>query len=292
MFVAGLIDMHYLVADGIRYVPAQFFGHDHFHICIDLNPLSRQQWINLADRLIKVLRDNEETPVKEWDVYELWQKNLNTIDFLMGFYHGNKSETLKFLLFCILHEPQLKSTTEPTLTERNLISARLRDPGKPERNQNYVEYIKGQDFRDFFGTYTHPYMADIDWAATEITNEFLPKLGNLTVNDEGNVLLDLARLEPPTGLRIEEGENSLVIRFVPGQGDRVNGTLIYRSTDGAAPAHMWTLRERMPPEATEYHDGKTASGTIYYYHLRTSSTAGTLSQPSETVSAERNNKFL
>ncbi len=282
MFVAGMIDMQYLTADGLRYNPGEFFGHDHFHIYTDGG---KQQWLTLFERLGDLLR-NESEPAREWAVYDLWQKNVNTVDFLINFYQGNKVDTLKFLLFCILHEPQSSSLTNPTLVEKDLIRLRLEDAGLPTRKQDYVEYIKGQDFRDFFGTYTHPYMKDIDWAVTEITNEFLPKLGNLIVNTEGKVVLDLAKLTPPTEVTIGEEEDDLVIRFVPSQGVGVNGTLIYRSTDGAAPAHMWNLLKRMPPEATEYRDGEAEMGTTYYFHLRTSSTAGTLSQPSATVSAE------
>jgi len=192
MYMVGMLDMQYLGADGIRQIPIGFFEHDCFHVA---SPRSggTQQWRTLYKRLCELI-DASAPPVRltERQVYDKWQDNVKMIDQIMAVNGGNKRETLGFLLFWLLHEPK-SGTVLPYLQSRGVASANIAglidsfpSPATPEPTlltdrlnhafQMSLQNIRQEDSTDFFGSYSHPFMADLDWAAQTVDNPLVPLL--------------------------------------------------------------------------------------------------------------------
>jgi hypothetical protein len=195
LFLVGMLDMQYLNADGIRQIPVGFFEHDLFHV---ETGQKQQQWETLYNRLCNVIAQSKSTttPLTEENVYRKWQKNIKTIDDLVALYTDKKEQnTLKFLLFWLLHEPKSGSVYEwlkkkgvapdeankfmrtfpyPALPEAALLSERLSHGHKMA-----LQNIRQEDETDFFGVYSHPLMEKLDWAASILEMLFIPLMDDL-----------------------------------------------------------------------------------------------------------------
>ena len=193
MYLIGMLDMQYLNADGIRQIPVGFFEHDCFHVTTP--DTGTQQWRTLYKRLCEVIDASVAPKLTEKAVYDRWQVNIKTIHQMVNAYTDNKKKTLGFLLFWLLHEPRsgsvykylqsqgvapsdiadmMNSFPHPAMPEPTPISIRLKYGHKMA-----LQNIRQEDDTDFFGDYSHPFMADLDAAARIIEQFILPRMNDL-----------------------------------------------------------------------------------------------------------------
>lgn len=192
LYMIGMLDMQYLIADGIRQMPVGFFEHDLFHVHTFNTP---QQWEVTFNRLLEIIEKTAQTdaPLNEFEIYERWFANINKIAGDLGNFPGNQ-DALKFLLFFLLHEPASSAKLNRKLTERedereaadeeytkldhSACSKRAREMSRnivPEPSEilkrlesNFiVEMMLEKTEQDFFGGYERPwaphFAAAADW---------------------------------------------------------------------------------------------------------------------------------
>jgi hypothetical protein len=166
MFAIGMLDMQYLNADGIRQIPVGFFEHDMFHVCTPGTGV--QQWKTLYKRLCDVIDANPGIADKaraERLVYVKWQENVDKITAKIDSFSGVRREAFAFLLFWLLHEPKT-GIIPPALPEPKEMTNRITQQD-PTGIELVLKTIKEEDQIDFFGTYSHPFMQHMNWAATQ-----------------------------------------------------------------------------------------------------------------------------
>jgi hypothetical protein len=113
LFMMGMIDHTYLLADGIFQAPLSFFSHDAFHVMGDFSTenyianswrRARQQWATIHDHLLE--KAEATTPEQQARAYRIWNDNAAIIEKAVRAI-GDKDlrEAVDALLFSALHEP-------------------------------------------------------------------------------------------------------------------------------------------------------------------------------------------
>jgi hypothetical protein len=156
MFVVGLIDLEYLIADSHRYSPFEFFSHDAFHIFSnqDEGEKTPQLWRSLFNRASELDPKNgfgdaaqRERLIRQWDAYATHIQSLLAQGTQQG---ADFQRALEILLFCVFHEPidtgtsTSKASFSPAIMEPASAQTRLAAP-------SFVEKIEERARNQWFG---------------------------------------------------------------------------------------------------------------------------------------------
>lgn len=153
MYMLGLIDLPYLMADKLYMCPRDFFDHDNFHIVAMSEGATKQQWGTICDR-VAALKD---TLGSEEEVFVFWDKNAQLLEREVNtITDKNLQEAVDTLLFALLHEPCEPSTDQapPAVLEEDSMVARFQAVAKADRviqEDIYMHDLHEKLTNGFFG---------------------------------------------------------------------------------------------------------------------------------------------